>query len=97
IARMAVPHLTGGNAYYIPRAEHDSRLRQIRKELFIPGDLLYTYDGFERCLWICAGDNKFVTVKNGKTVTVSEMDAFSMLDGVLAKKAFCVLRPSMAN
>ena len=96
IARMAVPCLTGGSAYYIPRAEHNDRLRLVHKDLFIPGDLLYTYDGFERCLWICAGDNKFVTVKNGKTVTVSEMDAFSMLDGVLAKKAFCVLRPSMA-
>ena len=31
-----------------------------------------------------------------QTGSCSEMDAFSMLDGVLAKKAFCVLRPSMA-
>ena len=97
IARMAVPHLTGGNAYYIPRAEHDSRLRQVRKELFIPGDLLYTYDGSQRLLWVYAGDNRFVTATDGKTVTVSEMETFALLDGVLAKKCFCVLRPSMIN
>ncbi|MBQ2865590.1 MAG: C40 family peptidase [Clostridia bacterium] len=96
VAPMAVPCLTGGCAYYIPRSEHTDRLRQVHKGLFIPGDLLYTYSGKDRELWICTGDNRFVTVKNGVKHTAEGMEAFMMLDGVLGKKAFCVLRPSMA-
>ena len=72
----------------MPFSDHRERL---------PFNAIHSSDGSERHLWVYTGDNRFVTAKDGKTVTVSEMETFALLDGVLAKKCFCVLRPSMVN
>ncbi|MBQ7624793.1 MAG: C40 family peptidase [Clostridia bacterium] len=95
--KMLVTDVYGGQSLY--KATDPSRPGYISDFNFIPGDILVTYDdetGANASVYVVTGDNNFATVNGGVyTVTASSSDREMLLETLMGRFAFILVRPSL--
>ncbi|MBQ7623726.1 MAG: C40 family peptidase [Clostridia bacterium] len=94
---LRAPNVFGGKAFKSASVT-DRRIRNLCSYNFMVGDILVVTEdiaSLEVYLYLCIGENEFVSIDKGSPVTVSESSAVRVfLDRVWGCDAFFVLRPS---
>ncbi|MBQ7623727.1 MAG: C40 family peptidase, partial [Clostridia bacterium] len=96
---LRAPNLYGGKAFKSTSPTlADRRVKNLNGFNFVTGDILVVADDVENTdvtLYLCLGENRFATVKNGSPYTVNDSSAArQFLDRVWGADAFFVVRPS---
>ncbi|MBQ7623667.1 MAG: DUF11 domain-containing protein, partial [Clostridia bacterium] len=98
VLKTVVPDVYGGVAY--SKSDPD-RPGYISDFNFVPGDLLVLYDdstGANASIYVVTSERRFATIKNGVyTVTSSASETELLLETLMGRFAFAVLRPSLGS
>ncbi|MBQ7624178.1 MAG: C40 family peptidase, partial [Clostridia bacterium] len=96
---LRAPNVFGGKALKtLSPMPGDRRIRALNGFNFIAGDILVDVEDIESSdirLYLCLGENRFATVKDGAPYTINDSSAArQFLDKVWGADAFFVVRPS---